>query len=180
MGRKMSQAQLRRELDEIYAQVPAIDCRGKCADTCTEFPVSRLEQRIVRGVSGKDLLTEDPRWPTRGRLKRRCPMLTGSGRCSVYDVRPLICRLWGVAEPMPCNYGCKTVDGVLLPIRRMYELLAQVYRVSDQPSVAGVFQRAADMSDDEARAFAPVLKAYAWGKIDLAEGRRRMGAKLDG
>ncbi len=29
------------------------------------------------------------------------------GRCSVYEVRPLICRLWGATEAMPCPFGCE-------------------------------------------------------------------------
>jgi hypothetical protein len=35
-----------------------------------------------------------------------CPLLR-QGRCTVYAVRPLICRLWGVVESMPCPWGCR-------------------------------------------------------------------------
>ena len=35
-----------------------------------------------------------------------CPMLD-NGRCSVYDIRPMICRLWGIVETMLCHHGCK-------------------------------------------------------------------------
>lgn len=36
-----------------------------------------------------------------------CTMLTDDRRCSVYEIRPLICRLWGITRSMPCPYGCK-------------------------------------------------------------------------
>jgi Fe-S-cluster containining protein len=35
-----------------------------------------------------------------------CPYLEDE-RCSVYEVRPLICRLWGVVDSMPCLWGCQ-------------------------------------------------------------------------
>lgn len=28
------------------------------------------------------------------------------GRCSVYVVRPLLCRLWGMVDKMRCPHGC--------------------------------------------------------------------------
>lgn len=34
-----------------------------------------------------------------------CPMLI-DGKCSVYDSRPTICRLWGATERMRCRWGC--------------------------------------------------------------------------
>ena len=34
-------------------------------------------------------------------------MLTAEGRCSVYSIRPLICRIWGAAEGIPCVFGCQ-------------------------------------------------------------------------
>jgi Fe-S-cluster containining protein len=40
-----------------------------------------------------------------------CPALR-DGRCSVYEIRPTICRLWGATESMPCPHGC-TQPGAL-------------------------------------------------------------------
>jgi hypothetical protein len=34
-----------------------------------------------------------------------CSLLV-NGKCSVYEVRPAICRLWGIAEEMMCPWGC--------------------------------------------------------------------------
>ena len=40
-----------------------------------------------------------------------CPALR-EGRCTVYDARPAICRLWGATISMPCPHGC-TPDNAL-------------------------------------------------------------------
>ena len=42
-----------------------------------------------------------------------CPALV-DGRCSVYEHRPLICRLWGAVESLPCPHGCEVTPGLLM------------------------------------------------------------------
>lgn len=37
----------------------------------------------------------------------RCPMLSASGKCTVYTSRPYICRLWGTTEVLACPDGCQ-------------------------------------------------------------------------
>ncbi|TMD08275.1 MAG: hypothetical protein E6J01_03825 [Chloroflexi bacterium] len=39
-------------------------------------------------------------------LSLQCPLLTPSGTCSVYDIRPMICRVWGLTKSMACPFGC--------------------------------------------------------------------------
>jgi hypothetical protein len=41
-------------------------------------------------------------------------MLTETQRCRVYEIRPMICRLWGLVKGMPCPYGCRPDGGLLL------------------------------------------------------------------
>ena len=36
-----------------------------------------------------------------------CSMLAPNGRCTVYSLRPLVCRMWGVVRAMPCPWGCE-------------------------------------------------------------------------
>lgn len=36
-----------------------------------------------------------------------CPMLSPTGKCTVYTVRPFICRLWGATPTLQCPHGCK-------------------------------------------------------------------------
>lgn len=94
----MSRKFARRELDRLYAELPTLNCQGKCAESCGPIFMSRVEwERIIEAVGyepvGQDDLT--------------CPLLTEDGRCSVYEIRPTICRLWGMVDAMPCVFGCK-------------------------------------------------------------------------
>lgn len=53
-----------------------------------------------------------------------CPSLTASGRCAVYSVRPMICRVWGLVREMACPWGC--VPDRWLSGREVQRLLASV------------------------------------------------------
>src|SRR4051812_33693448 len=89
------------ELDALYAQVPAIGCKGLCTDACGPVSGGAREQVRMRraGVTlppaheGLRLVLADPGY--------RCPALV-DGRCSTYEARPMICRVWGASEDLPC------------------------------------------------------------------------------
>lgn len=59
-----------------------------------------------------------------------CPALV-DGQCSVYDDRPLICRLWGVTEGLPCPYGCEP-DSVV-PDADAFGMLSESLVIGGQP-----------------------------------------------
>lgn len=95
-----------RKLEEIYASVPSVECKGLCGATnCGPVHGSRVENRYVEEETG-------------GKLKfpividklavPNCPHLTSEKRCSIYEARPLICRLFGVVDVqvMRCPHGC--------------------------------------------------------------------------
>lgn len=60
-----------------------------------------------------------------------CSMMD-NGRCAVYDIRPMICRLWGLSEDMPCPYGC-VPEGGLLPVEEGYAFLAEAFDIAGWP-----------------------------------------------
>jgi uncharacterized protein len=169
----MSQGQLHRELEKVYAQVPVIDCRGNCWDTCTRFPVTRAENRRLRRETGQEI---EP--AGRQRQLPPCPLLVNL-RCSAYDIRPLLCRLWGASQIFPCNYGCVPAAG-LLSVKTTYLLLARAYELSGQTGMARDCAEIAEKPDAELEAMAPALKALAWGKIDYSEARARRDRALGG
>lgn len=37
----------------------------------------------------------------------KCGYLNDRGRCDVYEVRPLVCRVFGASQKLPCIWGCK-------------------------------------------------------------------------
>ncbi|MGL5923737.1 YkgJ family cysteine cluster protein [Chroococcidiopsis sp.] len=93
----MSQLQL-AELEEIYNSLPLLVCKGKCQECCGVIGVLPIEVENIQTVSSVPTVDGD----------LTCSKLVqGFGICSIYKQRPLICRLWGIAEEMPCPYGCK-------------------------------------------------------------------------
>lgn len=101
-------------LERIYRAVPTVACRGLCSDSCGPIDMSIEERRRIaaHGVNippAADALTAI----REGRPVADCPALD-DGRCTVYDDRPLICRLWGAVESMPCPHGCEATPGLLM------------------------------------------------------------------
>jgi Fe-S-cluster containining protein len=66
-----------------------------------------------------------------------CPLLQNA-RCSVYLIRPMICRLWGLVETMPCLWGC--VPERYLTREEGFEFLARAARLQPE-AAAGVITR---------------------------------------
>lgn len=94
----MSTNTKRRALDALYAELPRLNCQGKCAESCGPIAMSPLElDRIVERTGSE---------PTFDRLTLTCSLLRVERR-TVYPIRPAICRLWGLVESMPCPWGCK-------------------------------------------------------------------------
>lgn len=101
-------------LERIYRAAPQVECKGLCSDTCGPIVMSREERSRIaqRGViipppdSALANLIDNPDY--------RCPALDDNQRCSVYEDRPLICRLWGAVQSMPCPHGCEVKPGLLM------------------------------------------------------------------
>lgn len=94
-------------LDVLYGQVPEINCKGLCGTlACASWAMSPLEaQRITE--SGAQL-------PHRGGAGQ-CPLLGAFGQCTVYEIRPMVCRLWGTTPDLPvggCPHGCGPRDAL--------------------------------------------------------------------
>jgi hypothetical protein len=81
-----------------------------------------------------------------------CSMLTDDGRCSVYEDRPMICRLFGAANGMECHRGCKCDKP--LTITEGMALLNDAMRIGGRPAThpdvdTGVLREV--LSDPETR-----------------------------
>jgi Fe-S-cluster containining protein len=94
-----------KRLRELYAALPRLNCQGLCSDSCTTvIDMSLAERARIERMIGEEL----PDW-----MRRRpgvpCPLLQADGRCSVYSIRPMVCRLYGLAEhvKMSCPHGCE-------------------------------------------------------------------------
>lgn len=152
-------------LAAVYAQMPTMQCLGLCSDSCYSLGQTRLERDYVRDRSGVELgLVQAP--PT------ACPALDMLNRCSVYEVRPAICRLWGMARGMRCQYGCEP-EGGFLTGQQAYELLAQVAELAGEPERAEEMR--APFREDPERAEAMLLRLQR--ERDLNYERKVRAAK---
>ncbi len=84
------------KLDALYAELPRMECQGRCANRCqTVLTMSRRERARLEEAHG-EMTCDQWGW---------CKMFD-SGRCKAYPIRPMFCRLWGLTEDMRCPYGC--------------------------------------------------------------------------
>jgi len=93
---------VRNLIRQIRARIPTFECRPGCTDCCGVVPWSpweaaRLGDRAALAAAGLEALAE--------RAPERCPFAQ-SGRCAVYEERPVMCRLFGVVEDLRCPHGC--------------------------------------------------------------------------
>lgn len=102
-------------IEAIYARLPAIECQGLCWNSCGPIDMSPAERERIE-AAGVDI----PRYTSErgaawaanivaiGEERFDCPALTQMKRCSVYEIRPFICRAWGVGRgELACPYGCR-------------------------------------------------------------------------
>lgn len=113
-----------RDLEVLYDQVPATRCAGTgdcCALTdeefdtyyATMFPLYRAEylyivayvERHFSPQRRQELLSFTEERP------RRCPFLGADHSCTIYPVRPLICRTYGVMNPVSIAREARTHQG---------------------------------------------------------------------
>lgn len=93
----------------LYARIPAMkDCKGLCMDSCTVIPTVPLEKKLIEKKLGFAL---EPRAAILNNGLLRCSALTGEGKCSVYEMRPMICRAFGAVDHtlLRCDHGCVPV-----------------------------------------------------------------------
>lgn len=96
---------------KIYAAIPRLACKGLCADNCTIILCQKAEREAIEAVRPIPVRTVEADGVA-------CPMLDRKrGRCTVYAVRPLICRIYGTTKArglrpgkpagLRCPHGCR-------------------------------------------------------------------------
>lgn len=96
-------------IEALYAELPGIACRGLCAVSCGPAPMTHRERERLEHAAGAPVVAATP--------EMNCSLLV-DGECSMYALRPLICRLWGVVEGMRCPFGC-------VPVRMLSDVEAR-------------------------------------------------------
>lgn len=85
------------ELQAIYASLPRLECQRLCHGSCGPIVMSAIEWDRLTEAHGERECEDD----------LVCPYLEReSGLCGAYELRPLVCRLWGATERLRCEFGC--------------------------------------------------------------------------
>lgn len=139
----------KKQLDDLYAEIPHLACQGKCHSSCGPIGTTDVEAQRIHKKSG--------RWPTilnDGSLT--CALLTADKTCAVYTIRPTICRLWGVVKELACPWGCEPERW--LTYREGLILLERAAIIGDPPEEREEHERTIArleaMSDAEAQLYA--------------------------
>lgn len=95
----------KQKLALLYRQLPRVSCQGKCQEACGPIACSTVEAEQMRRFAGRPL--------SFSAINGKCTYLNQHGRCDVYPVRPLVCRVFGASEKLPCIWGCKPTQPLL-------------------------------------------------------------------
>ncbi len=138
-------ARLRRLWDEL----PNEECDGcdACGEKCAgDIAMTHWEFEQARSfLALRGGPARPPETPARGAFGPPCRFRDDTaGRCHIYPVRPLICRLFGLVEWLPCplgRWGVRVPDGI--EIMRWYaELGPRTYEHWLSASVKNVHTEA--------------------------------------
>lgn len=148
----LTRSQMDAALAGLYAQIPRIPgCDGRCWTSCGPVNLSDRERQRIRAAGHRITPYEQAMASVETFY---CEALTGDKRCAVYDLRPMVCRLWGAVENLPCAYGC-VPEGGYLTAAQGYWLLAESFRVGGGErtlSPATVEDLTAAMAEDHIQA----------------------------
>lgn len=106
-------------LDAVYRLIPEVQCKGLCADSCHNTTATAIEAARIVDAGGPVIGPPVPVPVLQRRAAAlgsdqlygdhtRCPALSALGTCTVYAVRPLMCRAFGAVDHhhMRCEHGC--------------------------------------------------------------------------
>lgn len=120
-----------KTLQELYARIPDVGCKGLCVDACGPIGMTRAEWEMIQAAHPGVRLAIGPDW--------KCSLLK-EGRCSIYNERPYVCRMYGAVEAMRCPHGCEPVR--MVPDHAADTLMRHLQRLN--PSGEQVFSEVVD------------------------------------
>lgn len=143
------------QLKPIYDALPALDCKGLCHACCGPINWGTHEAALAERLTGK------PAFFVQHGTDIRCTYLDPeTKRCEVYDVRPLICRLYGLVEKMRCPHGCE-------PERWLTDGEASMLLIEVKGIVGGYLSARASASVD------PWIREF-YERVEALERRQRL------
>ncbi len=90
----------KKRLPIVTPEFPPMRCDDGCGECCGPAPATRAElDRVVAYIREHGITPKDQ--------GITCPLYL-DGKCSVYAVRPLICRAFGHVDGLDCSRGYNT------------------------------------------------------------------------
>lgn len=153
-----------RQIEKIYAPLPAINCKGDCHHSCRGIQLSVTESHNIRKRTGVLF---------RGNLPGRvCPFLDRETKlCTVHDIRPLVCRLYGVTQRMQCPHGCTPER--LLTDEEEFALINEVMWIGGGYSDGDYLENKKWLGDPE---FFVYVREAMYGRMDWESVRQKVQA----
>lgn len=106
-------------LNRVYDSIHNCACPDDCSECCTAVYPSIAEEANIRIY----LLRQHKKFvPFNHDITKKCPYLE-DGLCAIYSVRPLMCRLYGVAD----GWLCPKAKGDKMPAVEVEWCLGQLY-----------------------------------------------------
>lgn len=153
-----------KALRDLWAEIPSVNCKRECADCCGPIDLSKLERQLIEARSGRKLEVVGDCMD--------CSMLT-NGLCSVYSIRPTICRLWGVVKAMQCPHGCEPERWV--SDKEALEFLLRAMEIGDGEdggTMHRLYEWLEQQTDDDFRAFGEYVKSGEDNRAEFLRQRR--------
>lgn len=122
------------ELRAIYDRIPKVNCKRKCG---AEFCCSVFDDGATHQIERDRVVQFYGDRPPRG---LRCGYLeSGTNLCSIYSMRPLICRLWGAVNmaQMRCPHGCEPEGGRWLTLTELQDIVTAMDDLSLRAAPTG-------------------------------------------
>lgn len=106
-------------LVRLKRRVASLKCKGLCWEGCGNLTFFPPEEARIRAHCTKMGIGHPARRGEEAPLSLLKTLITGDEmpfvpcrflvdrRCSVYPVRPAVCRLFGACENMTCPFGCE-------------------------------------------------------------------------
>lgn len=124
----MTNAEKLAKIDSLLSEIPTFKCKDGCADCCGPVEMSRLEYHRCVKASGRS--ADELRQRMERNFKRKvyqCALIDPkTNRCTVYQVRPAICRIFGTTKDLPCPHGYAPDAAQMLSDEKAREILALV------------------------------------------------------
>jgi len=99
------------KLETIYKAIPKSACPSNCGKCCGPVFPSMAELRNIKAwCATRHLAFRDFLDTTQDGL---CPYLGDMRECTIYPVRPFLCRLLGASEDLACPIGKCVAAGKL-------------------------------------------------------------------